>query len=344
MKRNLYLFLLLLCGDPLGAQSIFAPDTILIQTFELDPSDEMLPFPGGNDTQWVNWDADNQATYCERNGQSVPGNWYWESDLGDPGDPPVNSAFTSCSFLASPFVRNENWLIAPPVFIPDSTTVLFWRSLTYEGPGYMDGYKVLVSTTTNEPFNGSFTDTLFVAAEMDSAKVFAPSLDLNDYVFSPGYIHADGFTDTAYYYWPDPQEKIYYGRLEPHEVSLARYKNQTIYIAFLHDSKDDNTLQIDDITVIHGKTLSTPSPAGNLSFQLQPNPAHGYFSISGIPENVSDIWLALTDVLGRAVLEKRFTNPDNAALRVDVSGLPAGLYHCILRTNTGEVTQLLVKQ
>ncbi|MBK9335696.1 MAG: hypothetical protein IPM98_03540 [Lewinellaceae bacterium] len=147
---------------------------------------------------WVNWDADNQPTLCGEN-QAVPGNWYWENDLGDLADPAVNFAFTSCSFLADSEQANENWLITPPVLITDSTAMLAWRSAPFEGPAYMDGYKVLVSTSGNEPFAGAFTDTLFVAAEMTDI-LKSGSLKVEDHMFSSGYIHADGYTNPDYFF------------------------------------------------------------------------------------------------------------------------------------------------
>jgi hypothetical protein len=117
MKQNLLLVLLLSGCAAANAQVLFAPDTILFQTFTVDPSDTMLQFPGGADEQWVNWDADNLGALCGNN-QPIPGSWYWESDLGEPSDPPVNFAFTSCSYLEDENQANENWLITPPVFDP----------------------------------------------------------------------------------------------------------------------------------------------------------------------------------------------------------------------------------
>jgi hypothetical protein len=86
----------------------------------------------------------------------------------------------------------------------------------------MDGYKILVSTTRNTPFTADFTDTLFVAAEMVDFTV-PGSLNPNDYTFSFGYIHADRYTDSNYFFLITPNAGAYTGRLEPHNVPLAAY-------------------------------------------------------------------------------------------------------------------------
>ncbi len=332
-----------LSSAALPAQTFLAPDTILIQTFNIDPSDAMIDFPNGNDTVWVNWDADNLLTLCGSN-QIIPGGWYWESDLGDLSDPPVNFAFTSCSFLEDPSQHNENWLISPPVYIPDSMAILHWRSMPFEGPGYMDGYKVLVSTSTNEPFTGAFTDTIFVAAEMlDYVK--AGSLDPDDYIFSPGYVHANRYSDTAYFFLITPNAGAYTGRLEPHQVSLAQYAGKHIYIAFLHDSSDDSILQIDDISVIHGETSAASEP-GIRSFALeaQPNPAGDWVLLSWNLPFGREGKLILSDLLGRTLQEQPVDNRTNGSIRLELRQLPQGIYPCTLRTSEGQQTILLVKQ
>jgi len=343
MKQAFPVFLLLLPWVGLNGQFLGIPDTILSQPFTVDPSDTMLVFPTGNDLQWVNWDADNLPTLCG-DPQPVPGAWYWESDLGGLSNPPVNFAFTSCSFLTNSNQPNENWLITPPVFIPDSTTVLHWRSMAFEGPGYMDGYKVLISTSTNEPFTGAFTDTIFVAAEM--LDFLQPgSLDPDDYIFSPGYVHANGYTDTAYFFLITPNAGAYTGRLEPHWVSLAAYAGQSVYIAFLHDSTDDSVLQLDDITVVHGFTSSTPiAGAAEYFLQISPNPATETARITWQFPARENGRLLLTNLFGEKLMEEPVEDLNSGIFLLKTGHLPAGLYPCTLQTASGRQTVMLVKQ
>ena len=343
MKQYLFVFYFLAVQFSLVSQSVQIPDTLLFQTFTEDPSDTFLIFPSGNDNQWVNWDADNLATVCGDNSE-VPGAWYWESDLGDLSDPPVNFAFTSCSFLVDPNQHNENWLITPPIFIPDAATALHWKSMPFEGPGYMDGYKVLLSTGSNEPFTGAFSDTLFVAAEMEDFLV-PQSLDPNDYIFSPGYVHADRYTDTSYFFLITPSAGAYTGRLEPHTLSLAAYAGQSIYIAFLHDSTDDSVLQIDDITVVHGESTSTKTPSiKQYTLSVQPNPGSEQVLVQWTIPTQQEGLLRLTDLLGQTVLEQKTGPLNKGSIVLHIGHLPSGIYPCTLMTTAGQQTTMLVKQ
>ncbi|MEZ4939738.1 MAG: choice-of-anchor J domain-containing protein [Saprospiraceae bacterium] len=335
--------LLLFSALCLNGQALGIPDTLLIQTFSVDPSDTMLPFPSGNDLKWVNWDADNGATDCGRT-EMVPGNWFWDSDLGNPDNPDLNFAFTSCSWMVDTNVRNENWLITPPVFIPDSATLLSWRSLSLDGPGYVDGYKVLVSTTTNEPFTNAFIDTLFMAAEMVAYSVEG-SFNPEDYVYSPGYVHANWYTDMAYFFLAHPSAPSYNGRLEPHSVSLSKYAGNWIYIAFLHDSKNDNILQLDDIAVLNGEISSTFAPAFQQYFlKTNPNPAAESARISWKSDLPGSGRVMLTDLLGNNLVEQQIENLSAGTCTLNIRHLPLGLYPCTLETSTGRQTILLVKQ
>lgn len=342
MKQLLPTLLLLGCGLASNAQFLSAPDTLLVQHFTVDPSDLMLDFPSGFDLQWVNWDADNLPALCE---PQTPRNWYWENDLGDPTDPPVNFAFTSCSYLPNG-QPNENWLITPPVYIAHTSAELSWRSSPFEGPGYLDGYKVLVSTTGNEPFLGVFTDTLFVAAEMLDL-LNGNSLNPDDYVFSPGYVHANRYTNTDYFFLaqPFPNIWVYRGRLEPHTVSLAKYVGQTIYIAFLHDSADDNTLQIDDIAVVQDQGIGTTAPIlPQLHLQVRPNPVADVALFTWQNAAAQSGLLVVSDLLGRTVLEHAVERLSTGQTQVPFGSLPAGTYSCTLRTPEGQQTVLVVKK
>ncbi|TNE62780.1 MAG: hypothetical protein EP344_04755 [Bacteroidetes bacterium] len=343
MKHLTLLLVFVFAALQVWGQAISAPDTLLIQTFSVDPSDTFLIFPGGNDNQWVNWDADNLPTECG-DGVTVPGSWFWDSDLGDTSAFPQNSAFISCSWLVDPTQPNENWLITPPVFITDTTAVLHWRSMPVQGPWFMDGYKVLVSTASNEPFTGAFTDTLFVAAEMLSGPNLG-GLNLNDYVFSPGYIHADQYTDTDYFFRDPPNAPFYTGRLEPHTVSLAEYASQRIYIAFLHDSTNDFLLEIDDIAVLQGETSATRRLVDlDAHLKAGPNPCRETVWISWEFPTRLQGQLTLTDQLGRVVLTQPVDSYGSGAQALMVGHLTAGAYACALTTAHGCQTILLVKQ
>jgi len=317
-------------------------DTLLQHSFEglLDPADTMLTQPSGDDVHWVNYDQDNKTGLCVSNG-ITPKGWYWESDLGfiapNMAD---NDAFTSCSYLQSANPQNRNWLITSPVYIPDSSYWLCWRSLSYYGPDFMDGYRVLVSTSSNLP--ADFSDTLFSAAQT----IVSPqngSLDLNDYTFSNGYIHANGYTDTDYFFVDtEPQGNFYHGKLEPHSVKLANYAEQLIYIAFLHDSYDDFQLQVDDILVTNTK-VSASNLSNFLYFNILPNPVHDFAFLNWKTQTPEAGHLSMVNQSGKIVFKKDFNSRAKGQIHLDMQGFAAGIYYCKLETGSGQATKMLVK-
>lgn len=333
---------LLLIVPVFGQSDRQASDTLLQHTFEgfLDPADTMLTAPTGNDHHWVNYDQDNKVGLCVSNGPTPKG-WYWESDLGF-SDPNMadNYAFTSCSYLNSGSPQNRNWLITSPVYIPDDTYWLCWRSLSYYGPDFMDGYRVLVSTNGN--LSAAFTDTLFSAAQtIDRFNI--GSLDLNDYLFSGGYIQANGYTDTDYFFidfeGPNP---FYHGKLEPHSVNLSDYAGQTIYLAFLHDSYDDFQLQVDDI-LVSNSMVSANTPSDFMYFNVLPNPVHDFAFLNWKTPTPEDTHLSVADQSGKIIIEKQFNARSDGQFHLDAQGFAAGIYYCKLKTATGQATRLMVK-
>ncbi len=334
---------ILLAAPIFGQAGDRSPDTLLQHTFQglFDPADTMLNTPSGDDQHWVNYDQDNKKGLCVNNG-ITPKGWYWEKDLGF-NDPSMtdNFAFTSCSYLdPNSSLQNKNWLITSPVYIPDNTYWLCWRSLSYYGPDFMDGYHVLASTSTNLP-NG-FTDTLFSAAQT-KARLQEGSLFLSDYLFSPGYIHANGYTDTTYFFRDsEPKGDFFHGKLEPHSVSLANYAEQSIYIAFLHDSYDDFQLQVDDILVSNTKVSAT-ALSNFAYFNVLPNPVHDYTFLNWKTKTPQEGYLSIVDQSGRIVFEKQFNARAEGQIHLDTERFAPGIYYCKLQTATGQATKLLVK-
>ncbi len=341
MKTSFTALLLFAVFFSLEGQSLGVPDTLVNETFDDDPTSFMLPVPSGDDQDWVNYDGDNLMGLCVNPPESTPGAWHWEGDFGTPNpQQATNFALTSCSFLETPLQKNENWLITPPVQIPDGAYWLCWRSLSYYGPGYLDGYKVLASTTNNFP--ASFTHTLFTAAEMIEDSQPTGSLNPDDYIFSSGYLHANGYTDTAYFFVDNSQgAPFFHGKLEPHKVSLADFAGQTIYIAFLHDSQDDFILQLDDILVTN--TISTKLPQNVLYFNVLPNPVRdaAYFSFK--LKTPQEGRLYLSDNTGKVVKQQNFSSREEGLFFIEMLDLTAGFYYCTLETIDGKATIKVVK-
>jgi hypothetical protein len=308
MKQLFYTITFLLISQTVFCQN----DTLLYQNFstpfdinqtDLGQDDNVSYIPTSNPNYWVNYDADGIAV-----GGNAPSQlWYWDS-LDFHGD--NLGVLKSQSWLMGFSPDNRNWLILPALVIVDGTAELSWKSAPYQGPRYMDGYTVLVSRTTNDVTSAvqPFTDVLFQAAEMDSISGSGTSLALTDYEFSAGYIHANGFTDSTYFINPGEDstlpatETINLGLLEPHSVSLAAYIGDTIYIAFLHDSENDNFIEIDDI-LVKGTFAPVNTSKINevLGLQVFPNPTSDFINLTyNVVENTM-ITAAIYDMQGRLV-------------------------------------------
>lgn len=341
--RYTLLLLFGLWSTSLSAQlKPFVPDTLLKEDFTVDPSDNMLAQPGGFDIQWVNFDQDNKPSYKDR----YPTDWFWDIDTISGSE---NGSFYSTSFLQSEFTRNRNWLISAPIYIPDSTYWLCWRSAPFQGPLYMDGYQVMVSGKSNQTID-FLKDTIFRAAEMRTEPPENSNLlDLNNYTFTAGYMHANGFTNTNYFYKvidtleDGTVDSIFWCKLEPHSVSLAKYAGQTVYVAFLHNSQNDFLLQLDDIVVAKEQLSHTANLPGLLHFKLLQNPVRDVAYLSWQLDTDADTHLRIISPSGQLMAAQNNSRQQEGNWAIDLGAFPAGIYHCILQTQNGIASQRLVK-
>ena len=195
---------------PVGTIVNRAPciDTLLYEDFQ----SQVIP------ATWTNLDLDGNT-----DANSRPMNWYNSFDVQTtlPGD--TNYVGTSSSWF-NPFATANNVLIMTAV-APCANTVMKWKSAPFEGPTFMDGYKIKVSTTGTNI--ADFTTTIFTAAESVNGTATP----------SAGTVHTS-YNGTSGN-----------GILQEWSVNLGAYDNQTIYIGFFHDSDDDNLIMIDDIFV-----------------------------------------------------------------------------------------------
>ncbi|MFK7947595.1 MAG: T9SS type A sorting domain-containing protein [Saprospiraceae bacterium] len=352
MKKRIYT---LMCFLWLATMNLAAQNDTLVHEDFLTPFDNM-PFDYGSSDGvsnslsassafWVNYDADGIPTV----GNAVSKAWYWDS-LDFVGD--NLGVLKSQSWLEGLSPDNRNWLILPAIQVVDANAILSWKSAPYQGPAYLDGYTVLVSTTGRDVHSTTtFTDTLFHAAEMDSI-INANSLDLNDYVFSEGYVHANNYTDATAFIHPGetaafPDTKTFnLGQLESHTVDLAAYSGRTIYIAFLHDSQNDNTLELDDILVT-GTTpiVSTNKISEEIGLEVFPNPVHDYVMLSYDVVDIADISIQVFDMQGR--LMQVYNNVSNDIgknqHRINVSTFPTGSYNIVINTDEQRLSKRFVK-
>lgn len=218
-------------------------DTLLFEDFQSQA------IPG----TWLNLDLDGNT---DANGR--PMNWYIMNDAErtSPGD--SNWCAVSSSWF-TPLGQANNWLITTAVN-PCPQTVLAWDEKPFEGPGFMDGYVILVSTTGTA--TNDFTDTIFVKAEDVGGGAGTPG---------PGVVHSSYSGNN--------------GLWEHRQQSLGMYDNQTIYIAIVHNSDDDNLTMFDNIFV------GVPTCAPTAGFTQSSNDLMASFTdISSVNGTATWLW------------------------------------------------------
>ncbi|MBP9151297.1 MAG: T9SS type A sorting domain-containing protein, partial [Flavobacteriales bacterium] len=249
-----------------------------------------------------------------------------------------NTVLASNSWLQGVGDVVENWLISPRLHIQDNLANLYWKSAPYQLPRYLDGYKVLVSTTDN--LETSFTDTLAVFAEFNGAL----TTDIEDtatYVFTQGIMHTNLEYDSA-------DVTRHGGVLQQWQASLADYQGQNIFIAFLHQSNDDNLISIDDILVLGTGSVGIEERYDAFSFNMYPNPVSGNEKIILEYELTerSSVSYSILGIDGKMLLEEKGHTQMAGSHRsqIDVSSLASGTYLVRLRINdrihSGRITLL----
>jgi hypothetical protein len=298
-------------------------DTLLFETFSGDLSNILSDAPSGINQTWINFDEDGLG-----DANSRPQEWAQSTGFADQDS--TNDILMSSSWLANANEVNRNWLMTPPISIIDSTAVLYWKSAPYQLPKYMDGYKVVVSVTNN--VESSFTDTIAVFAEYLQGDENTP------FVFSSGIMH------TAFQFNADTLRHT--GILQQWEASLANYAGKTIYVAFLHDSHDDNLISLDDVLIKGTKATGIKTLNSNLKTGVYPNPASRFIQAEYALSETSSVRYSIIDVNGKEVesLSRGIQMAGNQNLSIDVEHFSAGLYQLIIQTNQGNFSSKFIKE
>ncbi len=309
MKNNL----LSLCVVFLSLNLVAQVDTVFYEGFQSNPFPAMDTVYTGSNDNWVNFDQDDLVT----NSQTLESKrWYSGAAISDPIDPvtgQIDFVAISLSFLQNSAPGNRNWMILPPLNITDDTYMLHWESAPGQLPRYQDGYQVLISVNGNDIEN-EFTDTLFTAASMDAIVGDGQSTDYSNFSFTPGYLHANASMDSAYI---ETTETINYGLLEPHSIDLSAYSGKTVYIAFLHDSDDDERLTVDDILLTKQADVSSTdgSNINRYRVEIYPNPVRTFVNLNYSLETQKDnVFYSVLNVNGESIS------------KVALGGKPAGTH------------------
>lgn len=273
-----------------------------------------------NDTNWYNYDQD---ALLDGSGEARPGNWYKKyafalaDSLTITGD--TNFIFASNSKFSSPG-KARNWLITPSISVTPFTTISF-KSATYTTPFKLDGFKVLVSTTTND--TSAFTDTVFVASEYTGPGNIGSDFALYNFSSYTNWIQGwDGFTIqmAELEYLGDSSQ--WRGVLTEHFSNCA-FTFQSIYVAFVHDSFDDNLISLDDIGVFTCGLVESNEQTE--FFILNPNPFSEEISLSLINPNLlgNEFSFYVSDQTGRKIMSKNIESQNTS---IQLSQLSKGIY------------------
>jgi hypothetical protein len=335
----------------------FAQDTILFEDFEtVRFHDTTLIQTGGStppgNTVDANWYSYDQDVIPDASGGNRPDGWFavspfspvdeYETVYSIPGTPDTNTVIGSNSWNNNgegATGANMNYLITSNIQLGAHDT-LFWKSAPRQTPRYLDGYKVKISTVDNEDL--SFTTTLFNAAECTA---LGTDTTFSTFTFSGGtptpFIHGqDGtFIDVASGTGPS-----HAGQLRQFSVPLDAYANQNVFIAFLHDSHDDNLISLDDVMVRGDHTVGINENKLDLGLNLFPNPATDNVQVNFELAAETTVTINVYDVTGKLVntISKGNQAQGRHVAFINASELAKGFYTVSVQTATGLSTAKLI--
>ena len=338
--KNSLLAILALAPAALFAQA--GTDTLIWEDFEVDPASYMLTAtPSGTmgDANWYNCDND---LLPDASGQGRPDEWFLEVPFAD-GDTLGNTGvYCSNSWTNDGQNHVANWLITPSIYVADTTLDFFWKSAPFQTPRYLDGYIVVVSTGTND-FT-AFTDTLFVASEYEALAVPAAPNQWSSYTFAPasgGFVHG---ADWMYIEDNAGDSTRWRGMLRPQTIDLSSYVGQSIYIAIVHYTVDDNLLEIDDLFLEGTGSVGIQEYEGAFAMGVYPNPANDVLNVNYNLKEESNLTMNILSVDGALVRTEDRGNAasGNGTFQVNTSDLAPGIYFVQLMTGTGSTTKKIV--
>lgn len=322
-----------------------AQDTLIYESFDFQAFyDNMVTgFPPAvsADAAWYNYDGDAHA---DGSGNSREDAWFAVLPFSDVDTVNSNAAIGSNSWFTAP-AAVDNWLISPSITLEAHDT-LFWKSAPSQTPRYADGYKVKISTTDNDIL--SFGTTLYTAAEMTALSSQGEDTVYSNFTFGPSGAFVHGADGT----YIDPADLtathlLHNGRLRPFYVALDAYAGQNVFIAFHHDSYDDNMISIDDF-MIRGTNLAAgvKEDKKELGLNVFPNPAVDAAQVNYNLDSETSVIISIYDVTGKLIssLNKGTQAAGRHFSMINTAEMANGFYTVTVQTGaTRSTTKLIVK-
>lgn len=330
-----------------GTVSVKAQNVLLYQNFKFQSffNDTLVnngtsPPPGNStDYQWYTFDLDGLG---DASGGNRPGEWFAiipfsDVDLYD-GAGDTNVCMAANSWINAPYLADK-WLVTSSVQLGAHDT-LFWKSAPRQTPRYLDGYKVKISTTTNDDV--AFSTTLFTAKEMTA---LGSDTTFSTFTFGPsgsGFVH--GQDGTYIDYAGAGTNPAHRGRLRPFSIPLDTYANQKVFIAFHQNSTDDNLISIDDVMIRGTLPNAIQENELNINLNLFPNPATDKVQVNYELKAETAVTISLFDVTGKLVsVETKAAQPQGRQFAfINVADLAKGFYTVSVKTNNGTSTAKLI--
>lgn len=368
--KKIYMLLtaLLLTGSFAKAQ-----DTLLYEDFEtirfydttLIDCNVLGSIPPGNviDANWYSWDSDGLPD-AHTGGGAVRPDGYYASYPFSPvdlyptiygGTPPDSNTVISAGSWTNDPGAEANWLITSNIKLGAHDT-LFWKSAPLQTPRYLDGYQVLLSQTNNSDNTSSaFSTVLFNAAEMTGTPFggsTGTSVTFSDFTFAAtatggptAFVHGqDGtYMDAAGTTAPISRR----GQLRPFSVPLDAYANKNVFIAFYHNTHDDNAISFDDVMVrgTPSNPLAGIIEASNvLELNLFPNPATDNVQVNYNLTAETTVTINIYDVAGKLVASdsKGEQAQGRHFANINSSEFAKGFYTVKVVTSLGQSTSKLI--
>ena len=347
MKKN---YTLLISFMLLGLFQSKSQDTLLFEDFQFNMTSYLIsitsPPPGNiSDSLWYNYDADQ---FSDGSGSANPRSPDWfqalafaDSNLYTAGTTDTNIVMASNSWFSSPALSSD-WLITSNIQLGEHDT-LFWKSAPFQTPRYLDGYTVKISNTTN--FDLAFNTVLFNAAEMTDINNTNDSI-FSGYTFSqPGFVHGE---DGTFVENQNDSARLK-GILKPFSIPLDAYANQNVFIAFIHESFDDNLVSIDDI-LIRG-TASNPFAGikenmADLKLSVFPNPTKDIVRLNFSLSAESPVTISVNDITGKLVYSENKGSLASGChiSTINSSSFTNGFYTITIKTKNGNYSSKLIVQ
>jgi len=331
----------------LGTFTASAQNIRMFQTFKFNSfftdtliSDGSLPPGTTTDYHWYTFSLDGLA---DASGGNRPDEWFpiipfSDVDLYD-GAGDTNVCMAANSWLSGSALADK-WIITQSIQLGPTDT-LYWKSAPRQTPRYLDGYKVRISTTTND--DTSFGPAIFTAKEM--VPPLGTDTTFSTFTFGPsgaGFIH--GQDGTYIDYAGTATGAVHRGRLRPFFFPLNTYANQKIYVAFQQNSTDDNLISIDDIMVRGPGSVGINENKMDLGLNLFPNPATDRVQVNYELSAETTVSIRLFDVTGKLVsVETKGAQPQGRHFAfINTSELAKGFYTVSIQTENGSSTAKLI--